>query len=92
MELPDTCYTIDLHMACSGYCYGLSVMGSLLSLGCMKRALMLVGDTPSKIMSPFDKTLWPLHGDAGTATALEYSLDAKPMFFNLMSDGKQMEL
>lgn len=66
-------------------------MGSLLSLGCMKRALMLVGDTPSKIMSPFDKTLWPLHGDAGTATALEYSLDAKPMFFNLMSDGKQME-
>ena len=91
MELPDTCYTIDLPMACSGYCYGLSVMGSLLSLGCMKRALMLVGDTPSKIMSPFDKTLWPLHGDAGTATALEYSLDAKPMFFNLMSDGKQME-
>lgn len=90
MDLPTTCYTIDVPMACSGYCYGLSVIGSLLSHGCMKRALMLVGDTPSKIMSPLDKTLWPIHGDAGTATALEYNLKAKPMFFNLMSDGKQM--
>lgn len=90
MGLPNTCYTIDVPMACSGYCYGLSVIGSLLSLGCMKRALMLVGDTPSKIMSPLDKTLWPIHGDAGTATALEYNAKSKPMFFNMMSDGKQM--
>jgi len=91
MGLPSTCYTIDVPMACSGYCYGLSVMGSLLSLGCMKRALMLVGDTPSKIMSPLDKTLWPIHGDAGTATALEYDPSAAPMLFNMMSDGTQMD-
>ncbi len=90
MNLPTTCYTIDVPMACSGYCYGLSVVGSLLSHGYMKRALMLVGDTPSKIMSPLDKTLWPIHGDAGTATALEYDPQANPMYFNLMSDGKQM--
>ena len=91
MGLPKTCYTIDVPMACSGYCIGLSVIGSLLSLGCMKRALMLVGDTPSKIMSPLDKTLWPIHGDAGTATALEYDTEAKPMLFNIMSDGSQKE-
>lgn len=90
LGLPETCYTIDVPMACSGYCYGLSVVGSLLSSGCIKRALMLVGDTPSKIMSPLDKTLWPIHGDAGTATALEYDEEARPMLFNLMSDGSQM--
>lgn len=90
MGLPNACYTIDVPMACSGYCYGLSVIGSLLSHGCMKRALMLVGDTPSKIMSPLDKTLWPIHGDAGTATALEYNQNAIPMHFNLMSDGTKM--
>lgn len=90
MGLPSTCYTIDVPMACSGYCYGLSVIGALLSLGCMKRALMLVGDTPSKIMSPLDKTVWPIHGDAGTATALEYDPTAAPMLFNMMSDGTQM--
>lgn len=91
LDLPKSCYTIDVPMACSGYCIGLSVIGSLLSLGCMKRALMLVGDTPSKIMSPLDKTLWPIHGDAGTATALEYNPEAKPMYFNVMSDGKQKD-
>ena len=90
MGLPETCYTIDVPMACSGYCYGFSVVGSILSLGCIKRALMLVGDTPSKIMSPLDKTVWPLHGDAGTATALEYSMDAKPILLNLKSDGTKM--
>ncbi len=90
MGLPTTCYTIDVPMACSGYCYGLSVIGSLLSLGCMKRALLLVGDTPSKIMSELDKTVWPLHGDAGTATALEFDPAASSMLFNLMSDGTQM--
>lgn len=90
MGLPSSCYTIDVPMACSGYCYGLSVIGSLLSLGCMKRALMLVGDTPSKIMSDLDKTVWPLHGDAGTATALEFCPGANPMYMNMLSDGTQM--
>ena len=89
MGLQASCYTIDIPMACSGYCYGLSVIASLLSSGYMKRALLLVGDTPSKILSSLDKTLWPLHGDAGTATALEYNLVAKPMYFNLLSDGSQ---
>ncbi len=91
LNLPISCYTIDVPMACSGYCYGLSVIGSLLSTGCMKRALFLVGDSPSKIMSPLDKTLWPLHGDAGTATALEYDENATPIHFNLLSDGTQYD-
>ena len=90
MGLPSTTFTIDVPMACSGYCYGLSVVGSLLSSGCLKRALLMVGDTPSKIMSPLDKTVWPLHGDAGTATALEYDPSANPILFNMMSDGTQM--
>jgi 3-oxoacyl-[acyl-carrier-protein] synthase III len=89
LGLKSECITFDIPMACSGYCYGLSIVTSLLSSGCIKRALLLVGDTPSKIISPLDKTLWPIHGDAGTTTALEYNISAKPMFFNLMSDGTQ---
>lgn len=91
LGLSEDCYTIDVPMACSGYCYGLSVVGSLLTNGCIKRALMLVGDTPTKIMSHLDKTLWPLHGDAGTATALEYAPGTKPMLFNLKSDGTRKD-
>ncbi len=89
MGLPITCATMDVPMACSGFCYGLSVIGSYLALGQWKRALMLVGDTQSKLTSPLDKTLWPLLGDAGTATALEYDPNATPMLFNLLNDGKK---
>ncbi|MCR5709038.1 MAG: ketoacyl-ACP synthase III [Bacteroidales bacterium] len=91
MGLPSSCYTIDIPMACSGYCYGISVVGTLVSTGCIRRALLLVGDTPSKIMSELDKSLWPLHGDAGTATALEYRPGAAPIYMNLLSDGTHME-
>lgn len=92
LELPVTCATFDVPMACSGYCYGLSVVSSYLALGQWKRALLLVGDTQSKLTSPLDKTLWPLLGDAGTVTALEYDESASPMFFNLMNDGNKAEV
>lgn len=87
MGLPITCATMDVPMACSGFCYGLSVVGSYLALGQWKRALLLVGDTQTKLTSPLDKTLYPLMGDAGTATALEFDTEVAPMYFNLLNDG-----
>jgi 3-oxoacyl-[acyl-carrier-protein] synthase-3 len=47
----------------------------------------LVGDTPSKTHSEIDKSVWPLFGDTGTATALEYQPNAEPLLFNMNSDG-----
>lgn len=45
-----------------------------------EKGLLLVGDTPSKFKSRNDKTAWPLFGDAGTATAIEYNSSADNMF------------
>lgn len=87
LNLPTSCITFDIPLACSGYVYGLSTISSLLSTGGIKKALLLVGETTSRMQSPLDKTLWPLHGDAGSATALVYDEGAQPMYFNLMSDG-----
>ena len=87
LHLPKSCMAFDIPLACSGYVYGLSVISSLMSSGNIKRALLLVGETTSVLQSPLDKTLWPLHGDAGSATALEYEEGVAPMFFNLMSNG-----
>ncbi len=53
----------------------------------MKKALLLVGDTPTKFKSRNDKTAWPLFGDAGTATALEYSEESDDMFLRLRQKG-----
>ena len=92
LGLKTSVMAIDLPFACSGYVYGLSVASSLMQTGQLKRALLLVGEMTSKNQSPLDKTVWPLHGDAGSATLLEYNPDAKhPMQFNLGSDGSGWE-
>ncbi|MFH2143604.1 MAG: ketoacyl-ACP synthase III [Bacteroidota bacterium] len=86
LKLPKTCAAFDIVMGCSAYNYGLSVIHSLLTVGVLKRALLLVGDI-SSIGSYRDKTTYPLFGDAGTATALEYKEDFPKAFFNLQTDG-----
>lgn len=92
LGLRTDCVALDLPFACSGYVYGLSVAGMMMQGGQLKRALLLVGEMTSKNQSHLDKTVWSLHGDAGSATLLEYNPDAKhPMQFNLGGDGSGWE-
>lgn len=51
----------------------------------------MVGDVSTATCSYEDKSTYPLFGDAGTVTALEFSDTAKPMTFNLQSDGSGFE-
>lgn len=89
LGLSKECYCIDIPLACSGYVYGLSNIASLMQSGCIHKAILLVGETTTKLQSPLDKTLWPLHGDAGSATALEYDESAESMYFHLCTDGSR---
>lgn len=89
LGLSKECYAIDVPLACSGYVYGMSVVSSLISAGGIKKALLLVGETTTRLQSPLDKTLWPLHGDAGTATALVYDETAEPIRMHLGTDGSR---
>jgi 3-oxoacyl-[acyl-carrier-protein] synthase-3 len=87
LQLSSKCMALDIHQGCSGYVYGLSVITSLLSHGSIKKALLLVGDTITKILDKNDKSVQPLFSDAGSATALSFKNGAPSMFFNLQSDG-----
>ena len=91
LGLKTTCYTLDISYGCPGWVYGMSVVASLLSSGYMKKALLLVGDTPTKFKSRHDKTAWPLFGDAGSATAVEFVEGADDMFFTFSTDGTSFE-
>jgi 3-oxoacyl-[acyl-carrier-protein] synthase III len=87
LGLSNSCMAFDISMGCSGYIYGLNVLGSLISHGSIKRGILLVGDTISKTCSKEDKSTYPLFGDAGTATAIEYDSGNVGIRFNLSSDG-----
>lgn len=85
------CYAADISLGCSGWVYGLSVIASLVSGGMMKKGLLLVGDTTTVTKSVKDKSTYPLFGDAGTATGIEFDVTAKEMMFHFGTDGKGFE-
>lgn len=76
-------YCIDLTLGCSGWVYGLSTVASLLSTGCMKKALLMAGD--SKAIRPL--SISPLFGHVGTVTAVEYKEGAPGFCFHSGTDG-----
>ena len=86
MGLPKSVLAFDVNLGCSGYTYGLYVLGSLLENSGLKRGLLLAGDV-SKMHGDSDPASAVLFGHAGTATAMECSADAKPMQFEMGSDG-----
>ena len=81
---------LDLNLGCSGYVYALSTAFAYASSSGINRVLLLVGETFSKITSPYDKVNAPLYGDAGTATLIEKG-DYKTSYFDLYTDGSGAE-
>jgi 3-oxoacyl-[acyl-carrier-protein] synthase-3 len=77
----------DVPLGCSGFAYGMSIAGNLLSSGQIKKGLLLVGNTQSVYASPYDKSTALLFGDAGSATALEFDAEADEMFCHYQTDG-----
>lgn len=88
LRLPSTCMTLDISLGCSGWVYALSVISALMQNGTLRKGLLLAGDTITKICSPDDKGTFPLFGDAGTATALEYKEGNPGLKFIFNSNGK----
>ncbi len=81
----------DVNLGCSGYIYGLQLLSNLISTSQIKKGLLLVGDKSTLSTYIEDKSTYPLFGDAGSATALEYDTNSQPIYFNLQSDGSGEE-
>jgi len=86
------CAAFDLGLGCSGYVYGLWTVAALLRsvvppADRPARALLLAGDTTSRLLDPADRSVAPLFGDAASATALSLDPDGADAWFDLGSDG-----
>lgn len=88
LGLPMSCISFDISMSCPGWIYGLSALASMVSAGKIRKALLLTGETVSKLRSPYDKVNL-ITGDAGTATALEYCESAEDICFDLNTKGDE---
>lgn len=86
LGLPKTTAAFDIMLGCSGFVYGLSVISSMMATGGFRKGLLLAGDVSSAGVNVKDKSTYPLFGDCGTATALEYN-HGYQLTFNLQSDG-----
>lgn len=91
LGLPSETLAIDINQGCAGYVYGMSVITAMMQAYQISKALLLVGDTITKMISEQDNSLRPIFADAGTATAFELDQNAPEMSFELGSKGSDYQ-
>lgn len=75
LGLPTSCGAFDYNLGCSGYIYGLSIAKGLIESNQAQNILLLTAETYSKYINVQDNTVYPLFGDAATATLVaEYDI------------------
>lgn len=82
----------DITLGCSAFIYGLSVVYGLMERSNLKKALLLDGETRSKVYSPRDRRSAFLFGDGGVAAMIERDPKFGKSTFSLNSDGSRADL
>ena len=82
----------DINLGCSAFIYGLSVVYGLMERSNLKKALLLDGETRSKVYSPRDRRSAFLFGDGGVAALIERDSKFGKSTFSLNSDGSRADL
>ncbi|WP_127023428.1 beta-ketoacyl-ACP synthase III [Rheinheimera mangrovi] len=82
----------DVAAACAGFCYALSIADQYVKGGMAKRVLVIGADCLSRLMSPEDRSMVILFGDAAGAVILEASAEPGILSTHIHADGKYSEL
>jgi 3-oxoacyl-[acyl-carrier-protein] synthase-3 len=92
LNLTHNTIAFDLTLGCSGFIYGLAVIFSMMEHSGLRKALLLDGETRSRIYSPKDRQAAFLFGDGGAAALIERSPAFSRSYFSLNSDGSKENL
>ena len=71
LHLDKDCVAFDVSLGCSAFVYGIQIVCSMMVTSNIRKALLLVGETLSKMVNPKDKSVNMLFGDGGGAILLE---------------------
>lgn len=89
LKLSVDCACMEINLGCSGFVYGLQTAMSLMNSSEMKYGLLLMGETASKLVDPYDRTIVMMYGDAGAAILLEKAGESFVSETLLKSDGSR---
>ena len=89
LGLSHSTIAFDLNLGCSGFIYGMSVIYSMMERSGLRKALLLDGETRSKVYSPKDRKTAFIFGDGGVAAMIERNESFGKSFFSLNSDGSK---
>jgi len=92
LGLPKSTIAFDINIGCSGFLYGLTTVYSYMLQQGFRKALLLDGETRSRVYSPKDRNTAFLFGDAGAAAIIERDEKYGESFFSLNSDGAREDL
>lgn len=92
LGLPMSCIAFDVNLGCSGFLFGLSVVYSFMEKHGMRKALLLDGDTCSKVYNRKDRRSAFIFGDAGVAVLVERDEKFGTSWFSLNNDGSRGDL
>jgi 3-oxoacyl-[acyl-carrier-protein] synthase-3 len=92
LKLSKSTMAFDVSLGCSGFVYGLSIVYSLMQKSGLRKALLLDGETRSKVYSAKDRRTGFLFGDAGVAAMIVRDDAFGDSYFSLNSDGARESL
>lgn len=92
LNLSTSTITLDINLGCSAFLYGLTVAYSMVTAGVIRKALILDGETRSKVYSLKDRKTGFLFGDGGICALVESGEKFSRSWFSLNSDGSRDSL
>ena len=92
LGLPMTTMAFDIALGCSGFISALSIVYAMMQNHGFRKALLLDGETRSKVYSRKDRREAFIFGDAGIAALVERNDKFGESHFSINSDGSRGEL
>ena len=92
LGLPMSTMAFDISLGCSGFISALSIVYAMMQNHGFRKALILDGETRSKVYSRKDRREAFIFGDAGVAALIERNEKFGESHFSLNSDGSRGEL
>ena len=92
LGLSNSCVAFDINLGCSAFIYGMSVVYSMMQSSGLRKALILDGETRSKVYGPRDRRSAFIFGDGGVAALVERNEKYGETTLSLNSDGSRADL